>query len=350
MMKQVWLSRSETSILKGIAIVFMFVHHMFTIPGWYVSTVSSSFLFSNYSLFQQPFKMCVSIFAFLTGYLYWYSSNHHLNYSFQKTIRFLISYWLVTILLIGIALGLHAYVWNLKNVFLELLGMREDVMIFCWYVYFYLLIMCVLPLVHRLFKEASLRICLMGVLLPVLFILGLMTPFTFESSLYQCLDHIRVWLPVTMMGWICAKFSFFEWMDDHLHPSKIISILLWVGMALLSFFGRKFLPGITLLPLQLPSTVMASQLNFDIFYTPLFIYSVIKLIRLSPYQMKGLSFLGNHSMYMWFLHCVFFNCTKTIFQPILYFPGFRIGILIWGILLTLLPSILLVRIEKFLFR
>lgn len=61
---QSFIERDETNIIKGIAIVFMFIHHFFTIPSLWISDIY------NLAPFSECFKICVPIFAFLTGYFY----------------------------------------------------------------------------------------------------------------------------------------------------------------------------------------------------------------------------------------------------------------------------------------
>ena len=41
--------------------------------------------------------------------------------------------------------------------------------------------------------------------------------------------------------------------------------------------------------------------------------------------------VGRYSLLMWFIHCIFFNNCKDIFQPILYWPRNPILVLLWGI-------------------
>ena len=64
-----------TNILKGIAVIFMFVHHMFTFPRWYIDSISYPELKDFASFFCSPFKLCVGMFAFLTGYSYFFTKD-----------------------------------------------------------------------------------------------------------------------------------------------------------------------------------------------------------------------------------------------------------------------------------
>ena len=64
------LSKRDSDIIKGMAIVLMFVHHFFCFPTWYVDGISYPKLTGFAEFFRFPTKICVSIFAFLTGYAY----------------------------------------------------------------------------------------------------------------------------------------------------------------------------------------------------------------------------------------------------------------------------------------
>ena len=66
---------------------------------------------------------------------------------------------------------------------------------------------------------------------------------------------------------------------------------------------------------------------------PLFIYGLIEIISLVKCKTVRLvaAEIGKMSMFMWFLHSVFFNCSKEIFQKVLYFPRCPLFVLIWGL-------------------
>ena len=66
-MKLAYMSKDNTTAIKGIALIMMFIHHFFTCSGFYVESVSYPFLESIAIFAVQPFRMCVPVFAFLTG-------------------------------------------------------------------------------------------------------------------------------------------------------------------------------------------------------------------------------------------------------------------------------------------
>lgn len=40
MKKNNFISLTESNILKGVALIFMYIHHMFTYPGMYIDGIS----------------------------------------------------------------------------------------------------------------------------------------------------------------------------------------------------------------------------------------------------------------------------------------------------------------------
>ena len=52
------------------------------------------------------------------------------------------------------------------------------------------------------------------------------------------------------------------------------------------------------------------------------------------WQERGVfAWIGKYSMYMWYLHCIFFNNAQDFFKPILYAPRFPVLVLLWGLVL-----------------
>ena len=76
--KPFW-SREMTGVLKAIAILLMFVHHFFSFPSFHPDNVSYSWAQTFSEFFTAPTKICVGIFAFITGYMYFFSKKKDLK-------------------------------------------------------------------------------------------------------------------------------------------------------------------------------------------------------------------------------------------------------------------------------
>ena len=73
-----FISRQDGLIIKGIALIMMFFHHFFTFPETYTNVISYGEWENIFLFLQQPFKLCVGMFAFLTGYFYFFQFQQEL--------------------------------------------------------------------------------------------------------------------------------------------------------------------------------------------------------------------------------------------------------------------------------
>ena len=80
MEKRTFLTKDETNFVKTIAIIFMLVHHFLGFPEWLESGININYLPVRVKgvpleiAIAGQFKICVAIFAFVTGYG-WYLSG-----------------------------------------------------------------------------------------------------------------------------------------------------------------------------------------------------------------------------------------------------------------------------------
>lgn len=52
-----FINREETNIIKGVAIVLMIIHHIFTFPNLWIDSVAKMYDGANYSIFCNSFKI-----------------------------------------------------------------------------------------------------------------------------------------------------------------------------------------------------------------------------------------------------------------------------------------------------
>lgn len=86
--------KSKTSIIKGFAIVFMIILHVFGGAGWYDMDLPMN---HNEALisFMGTFKICVGMFVFMVGYGYAFSKDKDLKYSVHHIKHLLTSFWVI---------------------------------------------------------------------------------------------------------------------------------------------------------------------------------------------------------------------------------------------------------------
>lgn len=94
----------DSNAMKGIAIIMMLFHHMFMNTDLVRKYDVNFLIFSEYNItnLAQTFKICVSIFAFITGYglylNYKKRTISHIRWIDSRLIKLLSGYWFIWIL------------------------------------------------------------------------------------------------------------------------------------------------------------------------------------------------------------------------------------------------------------
>jgi len=329
-MQKSFLSRENSNAIKGVALISMFVHHFFTIPEWYVEGVSYPYLGAFAQYLYAPLKMCIPVFAFLTGYFYWFAARKNLRYSLRKATDLLVSHWIVCICMTLLAVVLGCYAFTPGGFVIEMMGQSLTVMRFSWYVLFYCISMLLLPLLDRLSTGTLAGDIFVLLVLPVAGVVCLMV--TMEAQLhlnlpmvFAVMESVREWLPCVVSGFLFAKYALFETYLDGVtarFSGRAGRYIFWICLCGIGFFGRLALPRFQLGSIHPAGTWTQLLFTMDILYAPMLVYGMAGLLdalRL-PAVIRVLGALGKRSMYMWFLHGMFFNCCASVLQPLIYAP------------------------------
>lgn len=332
-MKKSYIPRETTDILKGVALILMFVHHLFTFPRWYVDGISYPELSEFAVKMQTPTEICVGIFAFLTGYFYAFRKPSF-GYSLKKATDVWITYFVTYILMLIPAVALSVY--NIENMRLESFGMNRYLMYFCWYVNFYIVSILLLPLYARLADKHFLWAYLAGIVLPVVLVNVVDKTVIPQQDYLEIVDSLE-WFPLIAVGFIFARYEIFEKVFDAIFKNtvkyKVVRVLLYVSLLIFPFFANQILPQFEFIYV----------VNADILYAPLLIYGIVNLVNLIPFKKLfiPLQWIGKYSLLMWFIHCVFFNVLKPYTQWFLYLPKHPVLVVLWGLLICLIPAVIL---------
>ena len=339
--KTAYFDKKMTDCLKGTALIFMYIHHLFTFPQWYIEEISYPELENFARIYCMPFKICVCIFAFLTGYTYFFQKEKTLKYSFKKILLFMSAYWTVYAGMLALYVLFGKECPSIKTIVYELFALKRPVMVFCWYVSFYCMAMLALPILSTLMDGGKIKDICIGIIAPIILSNGLM-PFVQvrSQSIGECLQSFCGWFPCVAIGLIVAKHSVFEEdFDKALNYMKSNSIKVGICLIMIvaSFLGRYCMPSMSFGTISTAKGAQNLSISFDVLYTPIFIYALVNLL----HQVKRfktffvakelLQKIGQKSMLMWFLHCVVLNQCKDIFQRIIYFPKNPIFVLIWAL-------------------
>lgn len=334
-----YFTKRQTNVIKGFAIILMFIHHFFAFPERYAVGIPLPEIDWFSTHFCGVAKICVALFCFLTGYLYplQTESRKNLAGSGRKIIKFLIGYWVVYFPLLGTACVLRAYPYTIKRVLLEMIGIGCPVMIHCWYVTFFIIAMIALPFFHKAYCRDKKLFC--GFITLCLFvgylINGAIEKNNIENVFVYILQALWEYYPIVLLGYIFASEQWFEKLGEFSHrlPAVvqiIISVVLMIGTIYIKtihmggYFWQVF--------------------QKDILLTPIFVWAGIELSRYCYKALLPVGVLGKYSMYLWFTHCIFHSCLKEYTQWILYWPHYSVLILIWGLVICLAMAVPLSRL------
>lgn len=334
MEKKNFISLTESNILKGVALIFMYIHHMFTIPQWYIDGISYPKLIYYTDIFRNPFNP-VPIFCFITGYTYVFSKNKTLKQSLKKIFKILIPFWVVMIAFMIIGILTNTYDFSIDSFILECFGLEKQIMFFCWYIYFYIIVMVTMPFISKVSEKMNVtQNVLVLLFIPIIIFYALKGIFFNNDIIVSVLNNLIIFYPTVIAGYLVSKYDVFNKLES-INIKERYRLILCFFVLVSSFLLKYLVPYVGYGTISTRRHLFDLTMNLDIIYIPLFIYSFIKLARLFNAKLYiPLIKIGKLSMLMWFTHCLFFNCSKEIFMPILYAPGNAILVLIWAIILN----------------
>lgn len=317
--------RESTNIVKGILLLLMFILHFFCFPSWYIDEIEypSLLWLENY---QGHFQICVAGFTFLTGYLYFFKKNKDFADIVKKWVGILVPYWIVFVFLMLLAFITNTYIGDFTTVLAEAATVKQSVMFFGWYVPYYILMIAVLWVSVKLIKSDFLLFA--ASLCGSVALSYIVKKFTDIDFVISTAEKFSVYFPITVIGYICAKNQVFERISGVL-KSKGLKIVFSVLLIIAVFMEPSWLYGLDISNIAL-SAIRKCIRTISI---PLFMYGLIEItgsVKCKTARLLAAE-IGKMSMFMWFLHSVFFNCSKEIFQKALYFPKCPLFVLIWGL-------------------
>lgn len=316
-------TKQNTNIAKGVAIFFMFAHHLYSFDDRLLNgnTYIPLIPFFNAEAYIGRFgNICVSMFLFLSGYGmflgYLRSEKTLLNYSLVKLRNFYSIYW--SYFLIFVPIGIFFFpkvtLWHSAQArysaapitfIANLLGWDSTYNGEWWFVkVFAVTLLLLFPFYEKLASKNVIYVAFASLLL-----------FSLSSKVdaYDKLGFI-FWQTSFALGIICAKLKFFS-----SHLIKDLDELGWIWV--LSWLSLCFI---------LRTKIGSSA--YDFLITPFFIYFSVRaiiLLRLS----RLFAYLGSYSFPLWLTHSFF---CYYYFQDIIYFPKWSPLIFILLITMSLL--------------
>ena len=268
-----------------------------------------------------------------------FSKNKTLKQSLKKIIKILIPFWTVLIVFTIIGVVSKTYNFTIGGFLLEMFSLKRSVMAFCWYIGFYVIVMISMPLISKISEKMNITQNILVLLfIPIILFCALKGIFFKNNIIVDKLNNLIRFYPTVIAGYLVSKYKIFEKLES-INIKENYKLILCFFILISSFLLKYLVPSLTFGEIYSRRHTINLTMNLEIIYAPLFIYSFLKLIRLVNYKLFiPLVHIGKLSMLMWFTHCLFFNCSKEIFMPILYYPKNAFLVLIWAIILNYILS------------
>lgn len=313
------MSKNETKQMYGIAILMMLCLHLFRAadPTNYFSILNIVFG-KNVLLYIANFcGICVAIYAFITGYGFSeYSKRKKFSYSssdFKELSSYIIKhivglyrkYWLVFLSFVPVGYLTKSYDgYGIKTIVLSLLGLDSSFCGVWWYVWQYVVLCTVFPLIMILFdvldgikkkntdlkyRNATMIFFLFSFLTIVLWAID---GFKTEKVIYGI---------ICLLGYISSRFSLIEKGKEILNNfsySNYICVGIIAIMAILRVYQRIKWGGVNGL--------------VDIIIIIPFFICTCKLLENRRQIATKLQYFGKKSTYMWLIHNFFLTTNLAI--------------------------------------
>lgn len=326
--------KDKTLIIKGVAICMMILLHVFGGAGWYDNSIPMN---SNTQLlkYMNSCSICVPIYLFMVGYGYAFSKRKDFTYSFIHIKRLLSVFWLI-LFCFSVPVSLNS-IHDGKELILNMFGLKETICWVSWFVYVYIWAMVIMPFFGRLIDR---NVLLWTPLSIIIFYLGeviiheylpYQTDNWFIHSIFTCFTVS----PVIVLGYSFAKTNLFQRVRV---PNKLS---VGIGALVLSLFVLFF-------RVTFPSSIFGFGLGF--FWAPCFIFLILVISSIfnNVYIKKILCELGDKSVYMWFIHSLFFTAaTRYFYGPLVIFSQNLWIIGLWTIVFSYIVSVGLKKIMDF---
>lgn len=328
------ISKEDTAILKGLAIIMMVSVHIMTI-----SWMSNCVRIWDIQIYNMPlatvlsdiFNYCVSIFAFISGYAWgreWPVPKLQRRQYYKKCIRRIIKLYIVYwIILIGINFPIYEAenyvrygVWKIPDISEiagSILAVSSEISKFNWYISFFAIAVITYPFLKSILD----RILGFPYLKIALIILGFLAlRFAFrklygfnliDENILSFTSRYFTTMPILLIGTIVYQNNLYGKMISSLKQRNRIAISCVILFAV--SIGKFFM-----------HYVVKNTSNLDSFIIIFVMFAIVNIIHeidknsdaISKQMVKLLKWLGKYSLYTWLIHSVF---VSDIIQPFTYF-------------------------------
>lgn len=332
------MNKSDSKRLQGLAILLMFMHHLFG---------SGTFLVPDQSLWHESqlaimiggaAKVCVAIFVVTSGYALYESyirPEKKKKSLLKRWVSFLMQYWVIMFFVaIPYLIIAGKMVWGTLPINLFALLHNDEILYvsFSWYVKLYVMFLLLIPVFRRIqFKPGLLSFIvefLIFIVLP-LYLYSISAPLFNRKEFLSAGNFIGStfvliigYLPLFYEGVMLAKYRIFKILLEKAERVNrfILLILSMIAIAGVFYFRFQWAPD--------------EGRMVDLWYAPILILAFLLLLKSLHFKPLNwlFNFLGTYSFQYWLLSGMFFLNTVEL-QWILFIPRRWYLIVLWSFII-----------------
>lgn len=333
-MTQISFTHEKTAIIKGFAIVFMIILHVFGGAGWYDPCYDLPMNHNEALMhFMPTFKICVGMYVFMVGYGYAFSKAKDFTYSVRHIKKLLSTFWLI--LFVFVFPAAYNSVGGGRELINNMLGISSTLCWTSWFIYFYIWAMIIMPFAGRLIdKKPSVWTSVLMFLAYVF--MAIVYKFVWPVILNdwtQALFDCMAQTPLMLVGYAFAKSNIYAKIKV---PDSWITIVVSIIVAAIVLIFKAY-------------TKQSIGLFAQLIYIPVIILCILAIFTAKPLKTatKIMSEFGDKSVYMWFIHTLFFTAaTRPIYQHLVMVSDNLWIIALWTILLSYSCSYILKKVVE----
>ncbi|SHK79095.1 MULTISPECIES: acyltransferase [unclassified Fibrobacter] len=347
-----FLTPDDTKIMKGIAIIWMLLHHLWffpvRIPGGGFDSLFTVFNIPAVTYFGIFGKICVPMFFFFGGYGV-YKSSFGKRYDIVGRLkRLYFTYWSVFLVFIPIGFLFFSsqdpycadpFIYTRysrfvhREVISNFLGFTSTYNREWWFLISYVFALVTFPFIRAIIDRFSARVNIfLAVVVALLFahiFPGLKTVTALgvlgNSHMYlRFFCQIAPYAACFWMGAIVARNGLLDRLNNSAKQHGLLTPLTDIAIWCLVIAMRQNEVGDI----------------FDIFFIPVLTVASMDLLNRTKLLKKGIWYIGRQSTYMWLIHsffCYYFGLPAKIVTA----TGLAIPSLVTLIVMTYIASILL---------
>ena len=313
------ITKGISKRIQGIAILMMIIHHTFGFPEKILQGITYiGIMFGTISVetsIGQLCKLCVSIFAFGTGFGLVFTKIDR-SYLFRKIFNLFKLYWFSLVLFITAKLS-SGYSISLKEFVLNVIAYSSSLNHASWYLSFYVITLITMWAMRRIKKTFTsvLFVCLISLIFN-----NIINNSTI--SIWSGVSYFFIYFPVVWIGMVCSSNSNLQNIMYQISIKRkglLFSVLFLVIILIMRMLTGSEIYGFRFIWIYAPFIYLC--LGIILFYM-----NGIRILN------KILETLGNYSTEFWLFNAIFTSGIYWI-QWLAFLPKFSFLIILWEFIL-----------------